>query len=30
VGFLTVAVGLLASRGVGTAPPLEILRAEAE
>jgi putative ABC transport system permease protein len=30
VSLLTVAVGLLASRGVGSAPPLEILRAEAE
>jgi putative ABC transport system permease protein len=30
VTFLTVAVGLIASRGVGSAPPLEILRAEAE
>jgi putative ABC transport system permease protein len=30
VSFLTVAVGLIASRGVGSAPPLEILRAEAE
>jgi putative ABC transport system permease protein len=30
VSFLTVAVGLTASRGVGSAPPLEILRAEAE
>jgi putative ABC transport system permease protein len=30
VSFLTVAVGLMASRGVGSAPPLEILRAEAE
>ena len=30
VSGLTVAVGLVASRGVGSAPPLEILRAEAE
>jgi len=30
VSLFTVAVGLLASRGVGSAPPLEILRAEAE
>ena len=30
VSLLTVAVGLIASRGVGSAPPLEILRAEAE
>jgi putative ABC transport system permease protein len=30
VSLLTVAIGLLASRGVGSAPPLEILRAEAE
>jgi putative ABC transport system permease protein len=30
VSALTVAVGLIASRGVGSAPPLEILRAEAE
>lgn len=30
VSGLTVAVGLIASRGVGSAPPLEILRAEAE
>jgi putative ABC transport system permease protein len=30
VSTLTVAVGLMASRGVGSAPPLEILRAEAE
>jgi putative ABC transport system permease protein len=30
VSFLTVAIGLLASRGVGSAPPLEILRSEAD
>jgi putative ABC transport system permease protein len=30
VSLLTVAVGLLASRGVGSAPPLEILRGELE
>lgn len=30
VSGLTVAVGLIASRGVGSLPPLEILRAEAE
>jgi putative ABC transport system permease protein len=30
VSLFTVAVGLVASRGVGSAPPLEILRAEAE
>jgi putative ABC transport system permease protein len=30
VSLLTVAVGLIASRGVGSAPPLEILRAEVE
>ncbi len=30
VSFFTVAVGLIASRGVGSAPPLEILRSEAE
>jgi putative ABC transport system permease protein len=30
VSVLTVAVGLVASRGVGSTPPLEILRAEAE
>ncbi|PZR71861.1 MAG: ABC transporter permease [Chthoniobacterales bacterium] len=30
VSLFTVAIGLLASRGVGSAPPLEILRAEAE
>ena len=30
VSLLTVAIGLIASRGVGSAPPLEILRAEAE
>lgn len=30
VSALTVAVGLLTSRGVGSAPPLAILRAEAE
>jgi len=30
VSGLTVAIGLLASRGVGSAPPLEILRAEVE
>ncbi|MFZ1217969.1 MAG: FtsX-like permease family protein, partial [Chthoniobacterales bacterium] len=30
VSLLTVAVWLIASRGVGSAPPLEILRAEAE
>jgi putative ABC transport system permease protein len=30
VSLLTVAIGLIASRGVGGAPPLEILRAEAE
>ena len=30
VSALTVLVGLIASRGVGSAPPLEILRAEAE
>jgi putative ABC transport system permease protein len=30
VSALTVAIGLLTSRGVGSAPPLEILRAEAE
>jgi putative ABC transport system permease protein len=30
VSALTVAVGLLTSRGIGTTPPLEILRAEAE
>ncbi|MFL6589438.1 MAG: ABC transporter permease [Chthoniobacterales bacterium] len=30
VSGLTVAIGLMASRGVGSAPPLEILRAEAE
>jgi putative ABC transport system permease protein len=30
VSLLTVAVGLVASRGVGSTPPLEILRAEAE
>jgi putative ABC transport system permease protein len=30
VTLLTVAIGLIASRGVGSAPPLEILRAEAE
>lgn len=30
VSGLTVAVGLLTSRGVGSAPPLQILRAEAE
>jgi putative ABC transport system permease protein len=30
VSSLTVLVGLIASRGVGSAPPLEILRAEAE
>jgi putative ABC transport system permease protein len=30
VSLLTVAIGLVASRGVGSAPPLEILRAEAE
>ncbi len=30
VSGLTVAIGLIASRGVGSAPPLEILRAEAE
>jgi putative ABC transport system permease protein len=30
VSGLTVAVGVIASRGVGSAPPLEILRAEAE
>lgn len=30
VSSLTVAIGLIASRGVGSAPPLEILRAEAE
>ena len=27
---LTVAIGLLTSRGIGSTPPLEILRAEAE
>ena len=30
VSALTVAVGVLTSRGIGTTPPLEILRAEAE
>lgn len=30
VSLLTVAIGLIASRGVGSAPPLEILRGEAE
>jgi len=30
VSLLTVAIGLIASRGVGSRPPLEILRAEAE
>lgn len=30
VSGLTVAIGLLTSRGVGSTPPLEILRAEAE
>ena len=30
VSLLTVTIGLVASRGVGSAPPLEILRAEAE
>ena len=30
VSALTVAVGLLTSRGIGTAPPLVVLRAEAE
>jgi len=30
VSALTVLVGLLTSRGIGSAPPLEILRAEAE
>ncbi|MFL6583519.1 MAG: ABC transporter permease [Chthoniobacterales bacterium] len=30
VSVVTVAVGLLTSRGLGSAPPLEILRAEAE
>lgn len=30
VSVLTVAIGLLTSRGVGSAPPLAILRAEAE
>jgi putative ABC transport system permease protein len=30
VSCLTIVVGLLTSRGVGSAPPLEILRAEAE
>jgi putative ABC transport system permease protein len=30
VSALTVAVGLLTSRGVGSTPPLQILRAEAE
>ncbi|MDP9100232.1 MAG: ABC transporter permease [Verrucomicrobiota bacterium] len=30
VSLFTVAVGLIASRGVGSTPPLEILRAEAE
>jgi predicted lysophospholipase L1 biosynthesis ABC-type transport system permease subunit len=30
VSLFTVAIGLIASRGVGSAPPLEILRAEAE
>ena len=30
VTILTVGIGLLASRGVGSAPPLEILRAEVE
>ncbi|HEY0369100.1 MAG TPA: FtsX-like permease family protein [Chthoniobacterales bacterium] len=30
VSALTVAVGLLTSRGIGNTPPLEILRAEAE
>jgi putative ABC transport system permease protein len=30
VSLLTVAIGLIASRGVGSAPPLEILRVEAE
>lgn len=30
VSLLTVAVGLIASRGVGSAPPLEILRSEVE
>ncbi|HEV3410005.1 MAG TPA: FtsX-like permease family protein, partial [Chthoniobacterales bacterium] len=30
VSALTVAIGLFTSRGIGTTPPLEILRAEAE
>lgn len=30
VSLFTVAIGLVASRGVGSAPPLEILRTEAE
>jgi len=30
VSLLTVAIGLMGSRGVGSTPPLEILRAEAE
>jgi putative ABC transport system permease protein len=30
VSALTVAIGLLTSRGIGSTPPLEILRAEAE
>ncbi len=30
VSALTVLVGLFTSRGIGTTPPLEILRAEAE
>jgi hypothetical protein len=30
VSLLTVAIGLGASRGVASRPPLEILRAEAE
>ncbi len=30
VSGLTVAIGLLTSRGLGSTPPLEILRAEAE
>jgi putative ABC transport system permease protein len=30
VSLLTVAIGLIASRGVASRPPLEILRAEAE
>jgi hypothetical protein len=30
VSALTVAVGLFTSRGIGTTPPLEILRNESE